>query len=379
MTTSGRPRILFVDDEPNVLSGLRRTLASNYNVVTASSGAEGLETLAGSCETDAFAVVVSDMRMPAMNGAEFLRRAHLLRPDAVLLILSGQADLASTVEAVNDANLFRFLTKPCAPDDLRRGLDDALRQYELVLAERDLLERTVSGSVAMMVKLLSIANPEAFNRTDRIRSLVEAAAERLGVHTGWELRIAAMLSQVGCVAVPESILERVRFGGVLSTEDREIYESHPSVAKSLIESIPRLERVAAWVGAQPPVPRSGDTCEEQELLYATIAFLDGRDAGRSPRRVATELAPHYKCEVLAALLDADGVLDRPRHPRDVTVAEILIDMLLDQDVVAANGMMLVRRGESVNETLLLRLRNFATTVGVVEPIRVLVATHAPRN
>jgi response regulator RpfG family c-di-GMP phosphodiesterase len=97
-----------VDDEPRVLDGLRRSLHGSFDVVTATSGEDGLalqrEALAGG---DPFAVIVSDMRMPGMDGAEFLTAARAVDRDTVRMVLSGQADLAQTIAAVNHADLFR--------------------------------------------------------------------------------------------------------------------------------------------------------------------------------------------------------------------------------------------------------------------------------
>ncbi|MEJ2578571.1 MAG: response regulator, partial [Kineosporiaceae bacterium] len=141
-------RILLVDDEQRILDGLRRTLRGRFTVETANSGAEGLEILQKSLtETHQIAVIVSDMMMPGMNGASFLTKAREVAPDSVRLILSGQADLTSTIAAVNDADLYRFLTKPVEPDILISALLSALRQYELVISERELLQRTLTGAV----------------------------------------------------------------------------------------------------------------------------------------------------------------------------------------------------------------------------------------
>src|SRR5690348_2261732 len=131
------PVVLMVDDEPNILDGYRRALHGRFNVVSASSGAEGL-TIAKQAfnQGTPFPVVVSDMMMPTMNGAEFLGRAREIDPEAIQLLLSGQADLESTISAVNNGKLFRFLTKPCAASDLELALTAALEQHRLIHAER---------------------------------------------------------------------------------------------------------------------------------------------------------------------------------------------------------------------------------------------------
>jgi CheY-like chemotaxis protein len=369
--------ILFVDDEPNILAGIRRTLAG-YQVKVAGSGAEGLELVEQSVEDAPFAVVVSDMMMPGMNGAEFLRRVRELLPDAVLLILSGQADLPSTIAAVNDASLFRFLSKPCSPEDLRRALEDALRQHELVLAERELLQRTLSESVGVLVQVLSIANPEAFSRADRVRAVVDRAVPELGLEADWELRIAAMLSQIGCVAVPEQIMERVRLGEELSPADLAIYAGHPDVARGLVVPIPRLERVAAWIAEQPVLREPESLVAEaagwdraQAVLYAALFCVEALDRATPALQVGKALRPLFEADVVAAVTRA--AFDRTGRPtvtRKVAAAEITIGMTLLTDLLTTSGMVLVRGGEEVTPTLLVRLRNFASTTGIAEPVLV---------
>jgi CheY-like chemotaxis protein len=377
-------RVLFVD-EPLVLSGLRRSLGASYRIETAGSGAEALALIEES-GADPFAVVVSDMMMPGMNGAELLRRVHLVDPDAVLLILSGQADLTSTVAAVNNAGLFRFLTKPSSAEDLRRALDDALRHHQLVLAERELLERTLSGAVDTLMKLLALASPTAFGRADRVSGLVGLTAARLGTG-GWELRIGALLSQIGCVAVPEQIVESVRYGGTLTDEEQAIYVTHPQVARDLLAGIPRLERVADWVATQPvpgsalpEVGSSADSRSEGEvdraILHGAIAFLAAQDLGPAGYEAVRTFGEHYPREVVAALRASSVELASAGAAAEVTVAELRPGMVLDQDVVTSTEMMLVRSGERIDHLLITRLQNFARSVGVVEPIRVIVPADA---
>lgn len=389
--SSGPARVLFVDDEPLVLSGLRRALGSTYyRVETATSGAEGLAVLEESLTDDPFSVVVSDMMMPEMNGAEFLRQARLLDADAVLLILSGQADLNSTVAAVNSANLFRFLTKPTSSEDLRRSIDDAVRQHQLVTSERDLLERTLFGAVNTLMRILAMSNPATFGRADRVAKLVEATAERLGTG-GWELQVAALLSQIGCVAVPETILESVHFGAALSIDDKAVYATHPDVARALVAGIPRLERAADWIGTQPitqpitgtpsaaPAGRgmsgleaiSGESIE-RTILHAAIALLAAQDSGRAHAEIVSSLSTTYPRPLVLALAAAVGDLHTAGTAREVKVSDLRVGMLLQQDVVTTGRMTLVRSGERLDVALLARLRNFERSPGIVGPVRVLL-------
>lgn len=159
-------RVLFVDDEPNILSGIKRQLRKRVEVVTADSGERGLELIR---QEAPFSVVVSDMRMPGMNGAQFLSEVRKIAPDSVRMILSGQSDLDSAISAVNDGHIFRFLTKPCDGEQLWTAVESAIRQHDLLHVEKELLEKTLSGAVRMMSELLGLANSRASEKARRVQ------------------------------------------------------------------------------------------------------------------------------------------------------------------------------------------------------------------
>jgi response regulator RpfG family c-di-GMP phosphodiesterase len=374
------PRILLVDDEPRILDGLRRNLAGQYAIEVALSGEEGLGILARSRgSSDPFAVVVSDMMMPQMNGAEFLAQVRDVVPDAVLMILSGQADLRHTVAAVNNSNLFRFLAKPCSPHALRTAIDDALRQFQLVHAERDLLQQTLAGAVDVLAQVLSLANPDAFSRTGVMSQLVDVAARELLLNHSWELQMAAKLSQVGLVAVPPDILERLANGLDVDPVEHAMYETHPRVAHDLLIRIPRLERVARWIALQNS--QQGDSAQDDEearcidLLAVATEFLRGRDRGEVPAATASRLTgtTRHRPDVVHAVLQAAVKLNTGEEPRDVTVSDLQLGMVFQRDVLATSGATLVRKGDKVTDAVKIRLRNFADSVGVIEPLRVAIS------
>ncbi|GAA2672857.1 response regulator [Actinoplanes palleronii] len=360
-------RILMVDDEQRLLDGLRRSLHGRYAIDFSTSGADGLTRIATA--PSPYAVVVSDMMMPVMNGAEFLARTREVSPDSVQIILSGQADLTSTIAAVNDGNLFRFLTKPCEPDNLTRALDAALHQHRLIMAERELLQRTLDGTVELLTDLMKAASPLAAARSEQLRALVDAVAPA----GAWEPRIAAMLGQVGLLAIPGELLGQVRAGETLDHEATTLFRSHPQLAYELIRRIPRLERVADWVAAQPLAPGEkpvGQVDHDQLPYAAAVALVVGIEAGGSPSAVATELA-HYPSELVDSLVRAYTTA-KTRKPRKVTGAEFVMGMVVNQDVLTANGLVLVRDGELLTESMAIRLRHFAAGVGIVGPVSVLV-------
>ena len=371
-------QVMIVDDERLVTDAFRRTLRGRYDLLTAGSGAEALDQLGAAGKAgQTVAVIVSDMMMPGMNGAEFLGHARQVAPDAIQLILSGQADLTSTVAAVNNGNLFRFLTKPCPPEEVCTAIDGALRQHQLITGERDLLERTLQGAVEVLTEVLSLTSPLAFSRSRTLCDLVEGTLARLGAPADWQVRLAALLSQIGCVAVPPEVLEQAAAGRFHSADEQQTYFSHPRLAQALLQRIPRLETVAQWVGDQPVDPAQQPTAAPPgvaAVFSAAAAFLLRCESGWAPRDVVRELAGvGYPPNLLEALLAA-SVPAQVETTQELQAHQVHEGMLLDQDVLTTAGMVLVRRGERVSATLAARLANFARTVGVVEPIRVRIVS-----
>ncbi|MCK9607910.1 MAG: Flp pilus assembly complex ATPase component TadA [Methylomonas sp.] len=122
-------RLLFVDDEANVLSALRRIFRrENYRIDTAMSGQEALQLL----KDNAYQLIITDYKMPHMNGAELLKRIKALHPDTIRIMLTGQADTGAVMGAINDGAVYKFILKPWNDDDLRITVSLALEQYDLI-------------------------------------------------------------------------------------------------------------------------------------------------------------------------------------------------------------------------------------------------------
>ena len=239
-------KILFVDDDVNLLQAVKRRYRKKFNIVTASSAKEGLEMLA----SNQFAVVVSDLQMPEMNGIEFLAKVREEYPDVTRVMLTGNADLKAAIDAVNNGHIFRFCTKPCPVDVMINTLWSAIEQYRLVNAERELLEKTLLGSVKVLTDILALVNPIAFGRASRVTNYVKKITRKLALKDVWKFEIAAMLSQIGCVTLPGEALEKVYRNQELGEEEKKMYESHPVVGQDLISKIPRLDEVGQIIAYQ---------------------------------------------------------------------------------------------------------------------------------
>jgi DNA-binding NtrC family response regulator len=213
-------KILFVDDDINLLASIRRNLGRNFKITTAASAEEALE-LAG--KDGPFGVVVSDQRMPRVEGVAFLSEMAYRHPYTVRMMLTGNADQSTAAEAVNQGKIFRFFSKPCSIDAIAEGLLAALKQHRLITAERELLEKTLAGSVKLLTDVLALLDPEAVGRTRRMRDWGRLLSKRMGLTTNaWELDIALMLHAIGDITAPPDIRAKARTGQALSVEEQEI-------------------------------------------------------------------------------------------------------------------------------------------------------------
>lgn len=376
-----KEKVLFVDDEINILAAFKRQLRKEFSMKTALGPEEGLRVLK---ESGPFALVVSDLRMPVMDGIEFLANVRKLYPDTVRMVLSGHADLQTAIKAVNEGNVFRFLTKPCHPDTLSHVLTTGIKQYRLINAEKELLEKTLKGSIKVMTELLSMANPEAFGRSSRIKRYVAAAASFLGIKDTWRLETAAMLSQVGFVILPQETLDKLYRGEELKGQEQQLFDTHPVITADLLRNIPRLEEVARVIEYQEKhfdgsgKPEDGVKGEDIPLgsrILKVVLDADMLNAGGTSKKEALARMKTregwYDPKVLRALEMALGVKQR-YEVINVGVADLKGGMILGEDVTTEQGKLLISKGQEVSQPLIERLKNVAEITRVKEPIRVFV-------
>lgn len=373
-----RPRLLCVDDDGYVLDGLRDVLGRSFDVRTAVSGRDGLEMLHR--EPNAYAVVVSDMRMPVMNGAQFLRATRLIAPDAVRMLLTGEADVQAASDAVNHGQLFRFLTKPCDAQELMRACAAALGHHRLQAAERVVLEQTVRGSVDALTEVLALTNPAAFGRGARVKALAGTLARAAELRNWWEVEVAAMLTHLGAVTLPQATAEKLYAGADLTAQEAAMVGRVPLVTRQLVSKIPRLEGVlevlersqhAAGTETDEDRPPPGARVLRIAVDYAEL------EAQHTPAHVAfgtlrgRGLYDHHLLDLLAGVIGVGAAA----RVREVAVGGLSVGMTLADDARSVRGELLVARGQQVTARLVELLRNLGSG-HVHEPLRVFTTDGA---
>jgi len=356
MSKTSKARVLFVDDEENVLNGVRRSLRGDFDVHTALSGAEALQLLE---QGEPFGVIVSDCRMPGMDGIELLQRVSDVSPLSVRIMLTGNMDQETAVQAVNAGEVFKFLNKPCEADALRHVVGLAARQYELVTAEKELLEQTLKGSIKVLADLLAIVKPEAFGRTARLRRKAREIAKHVPGVKGWELDAAALLSQLGCVTMAPEILEKRAHGEALTDGEADEFAAHPLLGADLIGRIPRLGRVAKIIlyqnknydgtGFPSDDVKKDRIPVEARILRVVLRHDELQQQGLSEAAIVDKLKKSPG-KVDPLVLEALAKSDHFASAREVVRVfpeELELGMVVQEDIHTDHGVMLLMHGQEI--------------------------------
>jgi response regulator RpfG family c-di-GMP phosphodiesterase len=304
----------------------------------------------------------------------------------VRILLTGHADLEIAIQAVNEGNIFRLLTKPCSLETIEKVLDDAFRHVDLLTAERELLEKTLTGSVAVLCDLISLVKPDVFGRVSRILPFLRGVATRMNDPRPWETETAAMLSVVGFITLPDSLISKVEKGKPLAEAELQQFLGHPAFGARLVAKIPRMERVAAIVAYQEKhfegggVPKDAVQGEQiplgARILKAVVDF-DILLANAMPKAEAiTKLERRkgvYDPQVVAAL--AEVISEQARYSlQKVHLMGLTPGMILAEDLYGTRGsetLLLMAKGRELNETIIEYLIDNSRSIKINQPVAVI--------
>jgi len=374
-------RILFVDDEKNLLEGYKRNLRKEYEVSIATSGKEALKMIS---ENLPFSVIISDMRMPEMDGVEFLSKVKEIRPDTTRMLLTGYADVESAINVINEGNIFRFLTKPCTIPIIKRMINDAINQYELVISQKTILDRTFKGTIKILNEILSMSSPLIFGHASRVKRLSLKLAKTLKIKNTWNLEIAAMLSQIGALTLTDELSEKVYKLKKLNEKETIMSLKVPIIGSKLLKQIPHLEKVSEIIKYQnQPYSGSGNrvdnTLGEDISIEARILkvandyyklLLSGLDSKQSYIEI-TNHPEQYDSKIISKLQNVISYEDNI-SVKTVYIRQLRNDMILNEDIISQKGKILLGKGLKLTESMIIRIQNFDKQEGINQPIRVLI-------
>jgi len=290
LSAARRHRILCVDDETQVLEGLSLQLSRRYEVRTALSGAEALDILK---RDDGFAVLISDMRMPRMDGATFLARARTLAPNAARILLTGQTDLRSAIAAVNEAQVLKFLSKPCPPPELHAAVESAIEHHRQASGATTGLRRTLTAQIISQDPVTGLASRTFFSA-----ALGEACADATDAADNQAARSCAVL-----------FINIENLGDINAVQGHSVGDQVLQVlARRLREHCTTALCIGRWGDEEFAVLQPGDFTDECAVLAAADALI---------AHLAAPMALQHISQRMRACIGIAGV---PAHTTDARTA-----------------------------------------------------------
>lgn len=356
-------KILCVDDEDSILRGFQLNLRKDFELHVASNGIEGLEVFD---REGGFSVVLSDMRMPQMDGATMLGEVKKRDPEVVTVLLTGHTDFESAMSAVNSGSVFRMLAKPCPPEELINALRTSVEQNDLIRSKRILLDKTLRGAVDALAHSLSIAKPLFFGRAQRVRRLSNELAELMGVPNSWRVDVASVFSQIAYITLPRSVSDDVYYKKKLSSDVKELVKQLPQDTQKVIEKIPGLEEVDQILQKVDIQYRFDQNDDKGVRLLASVLrvaldFDYYEELGHERHvivKTLRERSKDYDPKVTEALAKLVDMSEQKFHFKEVSFDQLLVGMRLAEDLKIDGGFLLASSGADVDRQLLKVIMNY---------------------
>lgn len=414
--------LLFVDDEANILAALNRLFRPfGYRILTAESGAQGLEIMA----REAVDLVISDMRMPEMNGAQFLEKVRERWPETIRILLTGYADIASTVDAINKGQIFRYFSKPWEDRDIVVDVKHALEHKQLELDKKRLelltqkqneelkqlnasLEAKVRGrteelrrtmefledaherlkksfltSVRVFSSLIEMREGPQAGHSKRVAEHARALAQRMNLAESdvQDVVFAALLHDIGKIGWSDSLM-RKPFSALTSEERTEVVK-HPIKGQATLMALEQLQGAAKLIryhherfdGKGYPDGLGGLDIPMGARILAVVndydAFQNGSlvskpmQAKKAMQYILETRGSRYDPLVVDAFAELLGEIEYGRTNKQERVmdqpmlsAQLKPGMVMARDLATQEGMLLLSKGNILSAGMIAQLINY---------------------
>lgn len=420
--------LLLVDDEPGILSALRRLFRPHgYRILTAGGGAEGLQIL----EAEAVDLVISDMRMPEMDGAKFLEAVRARWPGVMRLLLTGYADIGATVAAINRGEIYRYIAKPWDDADIvlivakaleqarlerenrhlteltRRQNDELLAlnaSLEAKVAQRtaelaqtnaslnlanDELKRNFMVSIKVFANLIEIREGAVGGHSRRVADLARRLAARLGMDakTQQDVFLAGLLHDIGKIGFPDALLARPV--SHMSADEQARYRKHPAAGEAALMPLAELRQAAGFVrshherfdGLGFPDRLAGEDIPLGARVLAVVNDFDALQIGtltekrlnadEALKSLALGSQRRYDARVVDAFAELlGGAGPEVVHTRVVAAPDLKAGMVLARDLCGHDGTLLLAADYVLDATLVNHIQRFARQEGALMQLHI---------
>ncbi len=393
-------KVLYVDDETHLLSSFTSLMWREQLQIHTLSDSSLIESVLD--REGPFAVVISDQRMPGLDGVTTLNRVKERHPDTIRIMLTGYADFEDTRRAINEAGISRYINKPWDDDALKRIVHESILQYNLQAENKhltsqlaaqnkilqELLEGTVAQSVRLLTHLISYINPSASNQTERVRKLGKAALaliNDISVEERWAITRALDLFNLGIALLPSWIQVTLNKEGLHSLERFPAARAHNLVAAELLKNIPRFEEVARIIkyqnkdfnGAGEPVTEiiTGKNLPLGSRLLHILIDLDNQSTehfkGKEVLQSMLHYPKKYDVELIRLMLEGPSP-QQTENEIQVTIPELQEGMIVLEDIVADNRQILLRANSVITAASSTILKQWFNYGYITKPVKVRI-------
>ncbi len=415
--------LLIVDDEENILNALNRTLRKEpYRIITAGSGLEGLSVI----EREKITLVLSDHRMPGMEGVEFLSEVRKKSPETIRLMLTGYADIRAVMNAINQGEVYRFITKPWDDEEIKLIIRGAIKHYDLITENRELhaltrrqnlelkdlnsnleekvaertrevevlykdLEQNFIDFVRVFMSLLELKSRHLGSHCKRVAALSRRLSEKLDLKPDEKLdiEVASLLEDIGTLGFPEKMLRKKP--SELDPVEKALLQQHPVLGQSSLQHIKKLLPVSLLIrhhherydGLGYPDNLRGERIPAGSRIIAIVDYFDAlinpSDGGerysvdRAFFMLEREAGRMFDPVLVGKFKDALNEFRNEEVEADIIeidVDELKEGMLLASDVRTKRGLLLMAGGEVVRPVHLEKILNFHKIDPVISRISI---------
>lgn len=410
-----KPIIICVDDEKIIVDSLKAEIKSAFKdqliVETAESGNEAIEIIE-ECKNRniKIPIVVSDWLMPQMKGDELLAKVHRILPDTKKILLTGQVTTIGLGNAINDAKLYRFIPKPWNAEDLELTLTEAFKSYyhqiqlntanqklkdinttlEQLICERTaeleesnrknqvLLDQTLFGSVNTLIKILMKSNPDIFSKAFRIRQITKRIIKHISISNIWEIEIASLFSQLGCLDLPQDIVTKKFNNLPLTQQELDVFKLHSEKTYELISSIPVFGNISLGIKnhlSPTKLLTNDDSYHISAILKIATDFDEAMQGGLSEQQAIEVLRVrhiHYDKELLNCLIldiyDNNISINHNDKIREISLNGLRVGYVLAKDITDMDGKALFKAEQEITHSLINDILNSPNAHNIKEPI-----------
>lgn len=351
--------ILIIDDDLLNLTVLSDLLKPSYNVKVAKNGETALIEAVKEPKPD---LILLDIIMPDISGYEvcrMIKETNSLKDVPVLFTSS----LTNTTDVVKgfDTGAVDYITKPFKPEEVFARVEVHLELRRTKKEVQSLLGKTLTGSVRLMLDLLVMTQPQLVQQSYRIRRYAKEILNRIGYdpQDAWCIEVAAMLSQIGCIALEKPLMDKVVAGMQLTKEENEEYWKFPELGAKLLENIPRMEKTAAIIRHQatgydkesdwdPIVALGSDLLNILRLFEQRLSYNE--DAMTAIQKVQQQL---FRTSPQLFRVFREILMEQPENNAiEKRVPELKAGMVISESVYRRDGSVLLTKGTELNENLL---------------------------